>query len=347
MAEPALLDEWQEVPEVLGAVKRAVDANPRSGRFILTGSVSAELTANSWPGTGRVARIPMWGMTTREARGAVNGKLFVDRLHDGDTSVFPPAPGPRLDLADYLDLAVAGGFPDPLLHRTAAGRRLWLDSYLDELIHHDAAMVRQGIDSGRFAAYIEAAAITNACVITDSAILDHVRIDRRTADAYCQLLERLFLAEIVPAWWSNRFTRLVGLGKRYLTDTSLMATALRLNTDQILKDGDLLGRILDAFVAMQVRPELAVSPARPRAFHLRDKGGDHDVDLVIEYGGGRVAGVEIRATASPTPRDARHLAWFRDHLGDRFIMGVVLHTGPADFALGEHLVAAPISTLWA
>src|SRR5437870_49697 len=31
-AEPALLDEWQEVPEVLGAVKRAVDDDPRPGR---------------------------------------------------------------------------------------------------------------------------------------------------------------------------------------------------------------------------------------------------------------------------------------------------------------------------
>ncbi|MGQ0775585.1 MAG: AAA family ATPase [Pseudonocardiales bacterium] len=42
--EPVLLDEWQEVPEVLGAVKRAVDDDPRPGRYLLTGSVEAELT---------------------------------------------------------------------------------------------------------------------------------------------------------------------------------------------------------------------------------------------------------------------------------------------------------------
>ncbi len=34
LAEPVLLDEWQEVPQVLGAVKRACDAEPRPGRFI-------------------------------------------------------------------------------------------------------------------------------------------------------------------------------------------------------------------------------------------------------------------------------------------------------------------------
>jgi hypothetical protein len=37
--EPVALDEWQEVPTVLGAVKRAVDEDPRPGRFLLTGSV--------------------------------------------------------------------------------------------------------------------------------------------------------------------------------------------------------------------------------------------------------------------------------------------------------------------
>lgn len=49
-----LLDEWQEVPQVLGAVKRACDTEPRPGRFILTGSIRAEVETETWPGTGRV-----------------------------------------------------------------------------------------------------------------------------------------------------------------------------------------------------------------------------------------------------------------------------------------------------
>ncbi|MEA5117019.1 MAG: DUF4143 domain-containing protein [Propionicimonas sp.] len=347
LEKPALLDEWQDVPGVLAAVKRAVDADPRPGRFILTGSVSAELTQNSWPGTGRITRIPMWGMTVREALPAAPARLLVDRLHAADASAFGPATGARLDLADYVELATAGGFPDPVLNRDGTGRRLWLESYLDELVHHDAALLRAGIDSGRFATYVEAIAVNNAGVVDDSTILDSVRIDRRTAHAYWQLLERLFMVETVPAWWSNRLTRLVSLEKRYLVDTALMATALRLGTDEILRDGNLLGRIIESFVAMQLRPELTVSARRPRLFHLRDKGGRHEVDLVIEYGGGRVAGIEIKATASPAADDARHLVWLRDRLGDQFTVGLVLHTGPNDFELGERIVAAPISTLWA
>jgi uncharacterized protein len=70
LAEPVLLDEWQEVPEVLGAVKRAVSESSHPGRFILTGSVNADLEANTWPGTGRLIRVPLFGMSVRSSSAA-------------------------------------------------------------------------------------------------------------------------------------------------------------------------------------------------------------------------------------------------------------------------------------
>ena len=51
---PLLVDEWQVVPEVLGAVKRAVDEGATAGSFVLTGSSQADLTAAGWPATGRL-----------------------------------------------------------------------------------------------------------------------------------------------------------------------------------------------------------------------------------------------------------------------------------------------------
>jgi hypothetical protein len=56
--------------------------------------------------------------------------------------------------------------------------------------------------------------------------------------------------------------------------------------------------------------------------------------------------VEIRASAAPTIADARHLAWLRDVLGERFKAGAVLHTGPYAFGLGERVLALPICALW-
>lgn len=65
---PLLLDEWQAVPEILGAVKRAVDQGAEPGSLLLTGSVRAALTSASWAGTGRVIQVDMHPMTVLEQR---------------------------------------------------------------------------------------------------------------------------------------------------------------------------------------------------------------------------------------------------------------------------------------
>ena len=71
-----------------------------------------------------------------------------------------------------------------------------------------------------------------------------------------------------------------------------------------------------------------------------------EVDLVAEQSAGRVVGIEVKASAAPRIEDARHLIWLRDRLGDRFVAGVVLHTGPRVYRLGERILAVPICALW-
>jgi predicted AAA+ superfamily ATPase len=93
-----------------------------------------------------------------------------------------------------------------------------------------------------------------------------------------------------------------------------------------------------------------VTASRPRLHHLRTEQGRHEVDLLAELSGGRLIGIEVKAGASPTGRDARHLAWLRDELGERFAGGAVLHTGPRVYGLGERIVAGrwqtAVKALW-
>jgi hypothetical protein len=51
---PVLIDEWQLVPDILGAVKRSVDLGAAPGSYVLTGSWRADLQTEGWPATGRV-----------------------------------------------------------------------------------------------------------------------------------------------------------------------------------------------------------------------------------------------------------------------------------------------------
>ena len=159
-SEPVLLDEWQEVPEVLGAVKRAVDADGRPGRFLLTGSVRAEHAEQMWPATGRAIRLTMYGLTEREVNGLGDepGAGFLEKLEAADPDVFT-LPSSVPDLPGYVELALRGGFPPVALHlRDDGARRLWLDSYLEQLLTRDALHVEPGRDPARLQRYFEALA---------------------------------------------------------------------------------------------------------------------------------------------------------------------------------------------
>jgi predicted AAA+ superfamily ATPase len=246
-----------------------------------------------------------------------------------------------------VELALRSGFPDPALRLTGQPRQAWLESYVEDLLTHDVEAAQEGRrDTQRLRHYFEAYALNSAGVTDHKTIYDAAEVNKATAAAYERLLESLLVAEAVPAWRSNRLKRLVHRPKRYLIDPALIAAALRIGVQGVMRDGALLGRVLDTFVAAQLRPELAVSASRPRLHHLRTEQGRHEADLVGELAGGRLVGIEVKAGASASARDARHLAWLREELGERFAAGVVLHTGPRLYGLGERIVAAPICALW-
>jgi predicted AAA+ superfamily ATPase len=342
---PVLLDEWQAVPGVLGAVKRAVDDEPGPGRFLLTGSVHADLDTQTWPGTGRLVRVQMHGLTVREVAGRPDGGPFLDRLARADIGEFQPPADPP-DLLGYVQLALRGGFPEPVLQLAGSGRRAWLEGYIDQLLTRDVEALSGRRDPRLLRRYFEALAISSGGLAESKTVYDAAGIDRKTAIAYERLLTNLFVLDTMPAWMTNRLSRLIKTGKRYLVDPSLIAVALRLDEVGVLRDGDLLGRVLDTFVVAQIRPEVELSASRLRLHHLRARDGGHEVDLLAELPANNILAIEIKATAAPTTSDAKHLAWLRDRLGKRFLAGAVLHTGPRPFQLAQRIFALPICTLW-
>ena len=344
LKEPILLDEWQAVPEVLGAVKRAVDADPRPGRFLLTGSVRADLDAPTWPGTGRLVRVPLFGMTVAERQGRPTTEPLLDRLARGDDLAVPRgAP----DLRGYIELALQSGFPEAALSLSERTRARWIESYLDQLLTRDAMHVAGPRDPAKLRRYFEAYALNSAGIVEDKTLFEAAGLNRKTAMAYEQLLVNLMVIYRAQPWTSNRLKRLVRSPKRYLIDAALLAGILRLDANAIIREGDLLGRLLDTFVASQLRAELAVAECRPRLYHLRQEQGRHEVDLLAEVSATRVIAIEVKASAAPRGEAAHHLAWLRDQLGQRFVRGVVLHTGPRAYEIDERILAAPIATLWA
>lgn len=343
--EPILVDEWQMAPSVLGAIKRAVDTGHRRGRFIVIGSVHGRLDQPTWPGTGRLIQVGMTGLTVRElARHDLKRPSFVELIGARGTEGVPTPADPP-DLRGYVELAVRGGFPESALQYSERGYRIWLESYLQQLFQRDVAQMDGVRDPELLRRYFESYALNTAGVVPDQTIFETAGINRKTAEAYESLLVNLFIVERIPAWHSNRFKRLVRMPKRYVVDPGLVAGTLGLEVNDIMTDADALGRLIDTFVVAQLRAELRLG-GRGRLYHLRDRNGEHEIDLIVELGHNRIIAIEVKAHSAPDSRAAKHLRWLRDELGDGFIAGIVLHTGPFTYQLDDRIIAAPICTIW-
>lgn len=339
-----LLDEWQDVPDVLGAVKRLVDRGVPPGTFLLTGSVRAALTASSWAGTGRVIHADMFPMTELERTGSVAAApAIVNGLFAGRAATLPFADDPPT-LVGYVEAIVRGGYP-PVLGLDAAPRAVWLDSYVEQIVLRDVPELGRTRDVTMLRRLLRALVENTAGSTADSQIAVAVGADVKTVRRNEDLFDDLRIVTSLPAWHSNRISRLAKARKRYVVDTGLAANLLGVDDVAVLADGGLLGRLLDTYVLAQLRPLLGVGSAAVGVHHLRQQDGRHEIDLVLERADGRICGIEVKATAAPSPADGRHLAWLRDELGDRFAAGVVLHTGRSSYALGEGITACPVAVL--
>ncbi len=343
---PILIDEWQVVPSVLGAVKRAVDEDSTPGRFILAGSARAETLTSAWPATGRLVRISQWGLCRRELSGDVSAPSFFDIAFGGELERLS-AQREALDLRDYIELALAGGFPEAALHEGPVRRSQWLASYVDQLLTIDAPLLGEHRDPARLRRYLRALAASTAGVVEHKTLYDAAGITRASGARYDTLLEQLMLTEQLAPWSTNQLSRLTRGSKRYLVDPALLGPLLGVEPRAVLRNADLLGRLIDSFVHAQLRPEREASKVRPTLYHLRQEHGRREIDLLAEAPDGRVVAFEIKASSSPDRSAGEHLFWLRDQLGAQFTAGVVFHTGPRAFRLDERVYALPISVLWA
>ena len=345
LTPPILIDEWQVVPEILAVVKERVDEGVGNGRFVLTGSFRADLTEQGWPMTGRVIRATLWGLTTRELVGRTDGGSFFDRLLDDPTD--PPAAAlDAVDTRGYVEYALRSGFPEATLKDNERARTRFLDSYIDDVIHRDIPAIGGRRETLKVLRYLKALAASTAGAPQHKRVYDAAEIERVTAVAFDDLLEKFMIVERLPAWQSSRLGRLAQLPKRHVADPALLVPLLGVDARAVMRDVDLLGRVIETYVVAQLRVEATISRRPPQLFHLRNTNGDREVDLLAEFPNGDVIAIEVKATNAPTLHDARHLTWLETRLGDRLRANVLLHTGRHAFRLTPRILALPISSIW-
>ena len=353
---PILIDEWQRMPDSWDVVRRAVDAEPTPGRFLLTGSAEPAGT-QTHSGAGRIVPVRMRPLSLFE-RGIEPSVSLADLLAGtrdeigGRTSV---------GLDDYVTEILTGGFP-AFRGLPERALRVQLDGYLARVIDRDfpeqgMTLRRPDTLRGWMRAYAAATATSASFEVIRDAATPGVgnKPSKTTTQPWRDILTRLWLLDPVPAWLptNNRLKELGAAEKHHLTDPALAARLLNITAAKLLagesgyaafpRSGTLLGALFESLVALDLRVYAQAAEAEVR--HLRTYGGEHEVDFIITGADGGIVAIEVKLSATVDDRDLRHLKWLRQHIGDELTDAVLITTGGQAYRRADGVAVVPAALL--
>lgn len=336
-----VIDEIQRVPELLLAIKVAVDADPRPGRFLLTGS-SRLLGLRDLPDTlvGRMETVELYPFSQGEIDGTPDG--FVD-------AVFRYGPSIRhqsaISRVDYTERIVRGGLPEAVARNDPRRRGIFIDNYVQNLIDREVRQLAEIERAPQLTTLIRLLAAHSGMLVAAGALENNLALSRNTIQRYMRLLEEIFLIKRIPGWRRNLGARVTAAPKLVFVDSGVAARLLAADSHSLRRPGGPFGPLLEGFVTAELARQLTWSQTLVEMYHYRDKN-KVEVDIVLEDRRGAVVGIEVKAASTVRAEDFRGLAHLGRQLGDEFRAGIVLYTGAQTLPFGDKLRAVPISALW-
>lgn len=336
----AVIDEVQRVPGLILAIKTAVDADPRPGKFLLTGSadlMTLPRVADSLAGRMGIARL--LPLAQAELRGTPVS--FLQQAFAGE----PPTAGTPIIGDELMETVLAGGYPEALTRSTWRRRRDWHLDYVEAIIQrdvHDFASIEQ-LDA--MPKLLRVLAEHSGQLVNYSGFGAPLGMNHVTARKYAAILENLFLVHTLPPWYTNALKRISKSPKLHFLDAGLLAALRGIAPDRLRRDRTPFGAILETFVLGELLKLAGWAEDRYGFSHFRDKDGN-EVDIVIEDGSGQIVGIEVKASATVSNRDFSGLRRLAAATGERFASGLVLHDHDRTLPFGPRMAAVPVSALW-
>ena len=342
LPERVVLDEVQRVPGLFTGLKLELDRGRVPGRFVLTGSTNVLAVPTVQESlAGRLETIQLHPMAQSELHDSDPDALgFIDALF---TEGFPIRQTKRLG-KDLMDRIVAGGYPPALARPTERRRANWYRSFIEAQVQRDVGDLSRIRGLASLPRLLQLVATQTAQLFNTSRLSGPFELSRTTIGDYVALLERVYLVELLPPWYSNFGKRLIKTPKIHIGDTGLASSLLRMTENALRGHRTIMGALLETFVFQELRRQASWHDDPIEFFHYRDKD-QVEVDIVMESSG-IVAGVEVKAASTVTNRDFRGLRKLEQACRGRFAGGVVLYDGETSVGFGGGMYAVPIRMLW-
>lgn len=327
------LDEVQRSPELLLAVKRAVDEDRAPGRFLLTGSANLLLMQRvSESLAGRAVYLTLRPMTRRELHGHGRAGVWEELLGRKERDWPELLRGQDATAADWREAVRRGGYPTPAHHlQTLEARSLWYSGYTQTYLERDLRELSAISSLVDFRRLMRAACLRIGNLVNQTELGRDVGMPQNTVRRHLDLLEVSYQLVRLPAFAVNRTSRLIKTPKLYWNDTALAL--------HVAGEDEPRGAHLENYVLCDLLAWAAARLDGPQVMYWRTAAG-REVDFVVEWKG-KLLPVEVKASSRPRTSDADGLRAFRAEYGMQSRAGLLLHTGESVSWLADGVLAAP------
>ncbi len=342
-ATPLTLDEVQRAPDVLLAIKRAVDDDRRRGRFLLTGSANLLLRRDVGESlAGRAVYLVLRPLTEREKRRERTGAPWATLLDvESDERALRTLGSPRR--FDWRQAVLAGGFPSAALAGDPTDRHLWFEGYVDTYVQRDLRDLAQVGDLAAFVRFMRLTAMRTGGLLNQADLGRDAGVSRSSAQRWLSILDASFLLTLLPAFAESRAKRLIKTPKLYAGDTGLALHLSGVADAEGLTNLPTVGVWLENLVLNDLLAWRETEVVKPEIFFRRSVTGE-EVDFVVERRR-RLLPIEVKSGRSVRVADARALDAFCAEFGRRAPFGLLLYDGQDTLKLTRATIAAPLGAV--
>jgi predicted AAA+ superfamily ATPase len=264
----AIFDEVHRCPELRSYLQTIVDADPRMGLYILTGSQQFGLLSGvSQSLAGRTAFMELLPFSLPELKNAGLLPCQIDTiLHQG---CYPP-----LYDRDILPQS-------------------WFGAYTTAYIERDVRQILKIQELETFQRFIRLCAGRTGQLLNYSSLATECGITHNTVKAWISVLEASYIVFLLRPHHANFNKRLIKMPKLYFYDVGLATWLLGIRSAEQITTHPLRGAIFETFIISELMKSRLNQGERPDLFFWRDSNGN-EVDVIFEHSG-RLLPVEIKS----------------------------------------------------
>lgn len=308
-----ILDEVHRVPSLFPSLRGLIDEarrqGKRSGLYLLLGSASLDLLAQSGETlAGRVAYLDLPPLNVLET-----GVNTQDRLW------------------------LRGGFPDSFTSSSDARSFRWRQNFISTYLERDVPQFGPRIAAETLRRFWTMLAHNQGGMLNVAQLARGLGVDAKTAQSYIDLLCDLLLVRRLQPWHANVGKRLVKSPKVYVRDSGVLHALLNLADTNSLLSHPVIGASWEGFVLENL---LACAPQGTQAYFYRTSGGA-EIDLLLELPGSQLWAIEVKRSLSPKLERGFYAACEDIKPAQRW----VVYPGQESFPLKEGIEVVPLAVL--